>query len=504
MKTNAQTKQEFWMIVGSQKLYGEETLAKVLEQSTEVVDQINNFKGLSRPVRLQQVMTSEEEIKATLQKAASDSSCIGVLLWMHTFSPAKMWATALKNFHKPLLHLHTQANISLPWDEIDMDFMNLNQAAHGDREHGHIQARLGKRRSIVVGHVSGSETVSKIDRWMRAAIGWQTSQNLRMVRFGDNMRNVAVTDGDKVAAQIELGFTIETRSVNELVSAVEAASESEISSLTDTYLNEYEVQEKLRPGGSHHQSLRNAAAIEVGLRRILNEGNYQAFTTNFEDLGALKQLPGISVQRLMAEGYGFGAEGDWKTAALLRILNSMTDALQGGSSFMEDYTYHFAPGTPKVLGAHMLEVSPNIFSGKPKCEIYPLDIGGKADPVRLVFNADSSRARVTGLMDMGDRFRLLTNEVEVVQPDQELKRLPVANAVWLPKPDLATSAECWIYAGGSHHTVLSNNLDIRVLREFSNMAGIELLEINEKTDAYDFKKEMRLNSLFYSLKRFEN
>jgi L-arabinose isomerase len=492
------------MIVGSQMLYGEETLKQVLDQSTGVANQINSNDWLSRPVKLQPIMTSEEEIKTMLQKATSDSSCIGVILWMHTFSPAKMWASALKNFHKPLLHLHTQANSALPWSEIDMDFMNLNQAAHGDREHGHIQARLGKRRSIVVGHVSERETVAKIDRWMRAAIGWDTSQNLRMVRFGDNMRNVAVTDGDKVSAQIDLGFTIETQAVNELVEAVAAVKDNDISALCEVYLADYEVEDKLRKGGTHHQSLCDAAAIEIGLRKILKAGNYQAFTTNFEDLGALKQLPGISVQRLMAEGYGFGAEGDWKTSALLRILNSMTAGLPGGSSFMEDYTYHFAPGKPKVLGSHMLEVSPSIFTGKPKCEIHPLSIGGKADPVRLVFNADSSVARVTGLMDTGDRFRLLTNSIEVIQPDEKLTSLPVATAVWLPKPDLATSAECWIYAGGSHHTVLSNNLDIRILREFSNISGIELLEIDEHTDSHGFKKEIRLNSLFYSLKRFDN
>lgn len=492
------------MIVGSQVLYGEETLKQVLNQSTGVVNEINSNEWLSRPVKLQPVMTSEEEIKATLQKAAADPSCIGVLLWMHTFSPAKMWASALKNFYKPLLHLHTQANSALPWGEIDMDFMNLNQAAHGDREHGHIQARLGKRRSIVVGHVSERETVEKIDRWMRAAIGWHTSQNLRMVRFGDNMRNVAVTDGDKVSAQIDLGFTIETRAVNELVEAVEAAEDGEITALCEVYLAEYEVEDKLKKGSSCHQSLRDAAAIEIGIRKILATGNYQAFTTNFEDLGALKQLPGIAVQRLMAEGYGFGAEGDWKTSALLRVLNSMTAGLSGGNSFMEDYTYHFGPGAPKVLGAHMLEVSPSIYTGKPKCEIHPLSIGGKADPVRLVFSADSSTARVTGLMDIGDRFRLLTNSIEVIQPDQKLESLPVATALWLPKPDLATSAECWIYAGGSHHTVLSNNLDIRILREFSNISGIELLEIDERTDGHEFKKEIRLNSLFYSLKRFDN
>lgn len=492
------------MIVGSQVLYGEETLKQVLQQSTVVVDAINSNDWLSRPVKLQPIMTSEEEIKATLQRAASEPSCLGVLLWMHTFSPAKMWASALKNFHKPLLHLHTQANRALPWGEIDMNFMNLNQAAHGDREHGHIQARLGKRRSIVVGHVSENETVAKIDRWMRAAIGWHTSQNLRMVRFGDNMRNVAVTDGDKVSAQIDLGFTIETRAVNELVEAVAAAKDSDISALCEVYLAEYEVEDKLKKNGTYHQSLRDAAAIEIGLRDILEVGNYQAFTTNFEDLGALKQLPGISVQRLMAEGYGFGAEGDWKTSALLRVLNSMTEGLPGGNSFMEDYTYHFAPGVPKVLGAHMLEVSPRIYSGKPNCEIHPLSIGGKADPVRLVFNADSSSGRVTGLMDTGDRFRLLTNTIEVIQPDHKLKSLPVATAVWLPKPDLATSAECWIYAGGSHHTVLSNNLDIRILREFSNISGIELLEIDEGTDSHEFKMEIRLNSLFYSLKRFDN
>jgi L-arabinose isomerase len=501
--SSVKPKQEFWLIVGSQKLYGEETLNKVLEQSSEVAGKINKSSHVSGHVRLLPIMTTEEEIRSTLMKASADSSCLGVLLWMHTFSPAKMWATALKNFHKPLLHLHTQANRSLPWGEIDMDFMNLNQAAHGDREHGHIQARLGKRRSIVVGHVEDKETLEKIDIWMRSSVGWHTSQNLRMVRFGDNMRNVAVTEGDKVSAQIDLGLTIETHSINSLVEIVESISEETISALVEIYNQEYEMDERLLVNNSHHQSLRDAAAIELGIRKVLVDGNYQAFTTNFEDLGNLKQLPGISVQRLMAEGYGFGGEGDWKTSALLRIINSMSAGLSGGSSFMEDYTYHFAPGVPKVLGAHMLEVSPSIFSGKPRCEIHPLSIGGKSDPVRLVFNADSSKARVTGLMDMGDRFRLLTNSIEVVQPDSSLTNLPVASAVWIPEPNLSTSAECWIYSGGSHHTVFSNNLDIRVLREFSNIAGIELLEIDEATEFHQFKKEMRLNSLFYSLKRFD-
>jgi L-arabinose isomerase len=504
MKRVVSKEGEFWLLVGSQELYGDETLGQVLEQSSEIARKLNTSPDLPRSVVLKPVLTSQEHIRNVLLAAASDHSCLGVILWMHTFSPAKMWATGLKNFFKPILHWHTQANRELPWSQIDMDFMNLNQAAHGDREHGHIQSRLGKRRTIVVGHVSNLQTTKKIARWMRAAIAWDSTQNLRMARFGDNMRNVAVTDGDKVAAQIDLGLTIETYAVNELVAAVESAKKSEIDEVVNSYLTDYEVQHSLMPNGVQHSSLRDAAAIEIGLRTMLALGNFNAFTTNFEDLGALKQLPGIAVQRLMNEGFGFGAEGDWKTSALLYILNSLTEGIPGGSSFMEDYTYHFSDEVDLVLGAHMLEVSPRIYSGKPKCEIHALAIGGKSAPVRLVFNADSGSGRVTGLMDNGDRFRLLTNAVEIVQPAKKLEKLPVASAVWHPEPNLETAAECWIYAGGSHHTVLSNNLELEDLREFSNVSGIELLEIERDTEFYGFRNQLRINSLYYSFRKGEN
>jgi L-arabinose isomerase len=418
---------------------------------------------------------------------------------MHTFSPAKMWIAGLAALRKPLLHLHTQFNRDLPWAEIDMDFMNLNQAAHGDREFGHIEARLRLRRKTVVGHWSEPSVLDRVGTWSRAACGWHEAQTLKVARFGDNMRQVAVTEGDKVEAQLRLGISVDGYGVGELVEAVRSAPDSEVERLVGEYEQSYALAPSLQAGGAARESLREAARIEAGLRSFLEAGRFAAFTDTFEDLGDLPQLPGIAVQRLMADGYGFGAEGDWKTAALVRITKVMSAGLEGGASFMEDYTYHLAPEGPKVLGAHMLEVCPSIAAATPSCEIHPLSIGGKPDPVRLVFTAAPGPAMVVGLLDLGDRFRLITNEVEVVPPQEELPRLPVARAIWEPKPDLATAAEAWLIAGGPHHTSFCRALGTEAFADLAEIAGLELLSIGERTRIEDFKKELRWNQAYFRL-----
>ena len=499
MKSLQEKKLEIWFLTGSQSLYGPETLEQVAEQSKKVVDTLNAASDVPIKATWKPVLTTPESIKAICLEASANPQCIGVIVWMHTFSPAKMWIAGLNALQVPILHLHTQANEALPWETIDMDFMNLNQAAHGDREHGHLQARLHLPRKIVAGHVSDKKVTSRIAHWMRAAIGWNTAQNLKVARFGDNMRFVAVTDGDKTSAQIALGISIEAYGVNTLVDCVAAVESSAVDALIKEYENIFEIAPEIAPGGPRHESLRYQATLEIALERFLEAGGFGAFTTNFEDLGALKQLPGLAVQRLMSKGYGFGGEGDWKTSALLRIIKSMTEGLAGGTSFMEDYTYHFGPGEPKVLGAHMLEVCPTITNQKPRCEIHPLGIGGKDDPVRLVFSATPAAGRVVGLMDLGDRFRLVSNDIEIVKPDKELKSLPVACAVWKPAPNLATSAESWIYAGGSHHTVLSTALDAEVLSDFAQIAQVEHLRISATTTQEEFQREIRWNGAYFKL-----
>ncbi|MEA5053632.1 MAG: L-arabinose isomerase, partial [Propionicimonas sp.] len=442
---------EVWFVTGSQSLYGEETLRQVAEQSQAVAA---GLAGLPVRVVWKPVLIDTEGIRRFALEANADDRVIGVIAWMHTFSPAKMWITGLDGLRKPLLHLHTQANVELPWSTIDMDFMNLNQAAHGDREFGYIQTRLGVARKTVVGHVSNPEVGRQIADWQRAAAGWQAARTLKVARFGDNMRYVAVTEGDKTEAELNLGVQVNTWGVTELVERVEAATAAEIDALIQEYLACYDVVPELLPGGERHQSLRDGAAIELGLRSFLTEGGFAAFTDTFEDLGGLKQLPGLAVQRLMAEGYGFGAEGDWKTAVLVRIANVMGSGLPGGASLMEDYTYNLVPGQEVILGAHMLEVSPALTSQKPRLEIHPLGIGGKQDPVRLVFTADPGPALVVAMSDMRDRFRLVANVVENVTPP-DLPKLPVGRAVWKPAPDLATSATCWLSAGAAPHTVMT-------------------------------------------------
>ena len=484
-----------WFVTGSQGLYGEETLRQVAEQSRGVAE---GLTGLPVTVEWKPVLTDAEAIRRLALDANADDSVIGIIAWMHTFSPAKMWISGLDALRKPLLHLHTQANVELPWAEIDFDFMNLNQAAHGDREFGYIQTRLGVARKTVVGHVSHPTVRQQVEDWQRAAAGWQAAHTLKLARFGDNMRYVAVTEGDKTEAELRLGVQVNTWGVNDLADAVAQASDADIDALVQVYLAEYDVADELLPGAERHQSLHDGAAIELGLRSFLEAGGFGAFTTSFEDLGALKQLPGLAVQRLMADGYGFGAEGDWKTAILVRVANVMGAGLPGGASLMEDYTYDLVAGDEKILGAHMLEVSPTLSSQKARLEVHPLGIGGKDDPVRLVFTADPGPAVVVAMSDMRDRFRLVANVVENVEaPD--LPKLPVGRAIWKPAPDFATSAACWLNAGAAHHTVMTTAVGIEVFRDFAEIAGTELLVIDEDTTVRGFQQEIRWNQAYYRL-----
>jgi L-arabinose isomerase len=495
----AQVGATVWFLTGSQALYGEETARQVAEQSRVVAGTLGAAAQLPVRVVWKPVLTTPEAIRQVCLEANSDDGCVGVVTWMHTFSPAKMWIGGLGALRKPLLHLHTQANLALPWSSIDMDFMNLNQAAHGDREFGYLQTRMGLRRKIVAGHVADPAVQDRVAAWARAAIGWRTSQNLRMARFGDNMRDVAVSEGDKVEAQLRFGISVNTYSVNDLVASVARVVEADVDDLVARYEDTYKVVPELLTGGPRHEALREGARIELGLRQFLVAGRFSAFTTNFEDLGGLRQLPGLAVQRLMADGYGFGGEGDWKTSALLRILKVMSEGRDGGTSFMEDYTYHLGPGEPKVLGAHMLEVCPSITTETPSLEIHPLGIGGREDPVRLVFTATPGPAFVVGLSDLGDRFRLTANEIEVVAPDEPLPRLPVGRAVWKPLPDFATSTEAWMLAGAPHHTVLTSAVGIEALVDFARIAGVELLVIDADTRMRQFSNEIRWNQAYYRL-----
>ena len=486
---------EIWFVTGSQTLYGEETLNRVAEQSAQVA------MGLEGgPIRIvwKPVLTDAESIRRLALDVNARDEVIGVIAWMHTFSPAKMWIVGLDALRKPLLHLHTQANVELPWAEIDFDFMNLNQAAHGDREFAYVQTRLGVARKTVVGHVSNPSVLQQVQDWQRAAAGWAASRALKLARFGDNMRFVAVTEGDKTEAELRYGVQVNTWGVNELVDSVEAVAPRDIDALVVQYADLYEVAPELLPGGDRHQSLKDGSAIELGLRAFLESGGFAAFTTNFEDLGRLRQLPGLAVQRLMAEGYGFGAEGDWKTAILVRVANVMGAGLPGGASLMEDYTYDLVPGRELILGAHMLEVSPSLTTATPRLEIHPLGIGGKDDPVRLVFSADPGPAVVVAMSDLRDRFRLVANVVENVEaPD--LPNLPVGRAVWRPSPDFATSAACWLAAGAAHHTVMTSAVGIDVWHDFAEMARTELLVIDEGTTVRRFHDELRWNQAYFRL-----
>jgi L-arabinose isomerase len=492
---------EIWFVTGSQGLYGEETLRQVARQSQVIAEALDAAPDLVTRVVWKPVLTDAAAIRRLCLDATADDACTGLIAWMHTFSPAKMWIGGLEALRKPLLHLHTQANVALPWADIDMDFMNLNQAAHGDREFGYIQTRLGVARKTVVGHVSDPRVTASVGTWARAAAGWAATRSLKLARFGDNMRYVAVTEGDKTEAEAVFGVQVNTWGVNDLVAAVDAAPKDGIDALVDEYADRYDVAPELLPGGELHESLRYGAATELGLRSFLEAGGFGAFTTSFEDLGGLRQLPGLAVQRLMADGYGFGAEGDWKTAILVRAAKVMGAGLPGGASLMEDYTYDLTPGKERILGAHMLEVCPTLTAARPRLEIHPLSIGGREDPVRLVFTADPGPGVVVALSDMRDRFRLVANQVELVPPAAPLPKLPVGRAVWKPAPDFATSATAWLTAGGAHHTAMSTAVGLEAFEDYARMAGTELLVIDSTTTLRSFEAEIRANAAYYRLAR---
>jgi L-arabinose isomerase len=492
---------EVWFVTGSQHLYGEAALKKVGEHSKEMAQGMVKSGKLPLRVVFKPVVTTPEAITELCQEANNARNCVGIITWMHTFSPAKMWIAGLNALRKPFVHLHTQYNRDLPWSEIDMDFMNLNQSAHGDREFGYIGSRMRLNRKVIVGFWQDDDVLSSLATWMRAACAWHDAQGARIARFGDNMRDVAVTEGDKVEAQIRLGYSVNGYGVGDLVKFVSVVTDSEIDRLVAEYDDSYMVAKSLRPDGSQRRSLREAARIELGMRAFLENGRFKAFTTTFEDLYGLAQLPGLAVQRLMVEGFGFGAEGDWKTAALVRAMKVMGSGLDGGTSFMEDYTYDLNKENPMVLGAHMLEVCASIARSKPSLEIHPLSIGGKNDPARLVFTVPSGPAVNATLLDMGNRFRMVVNEVDVIQAEKPLSKLPVASAVWIPRPNLKVAAAGWILAGGAHHTGFSQSVTTGMLEDFAEIAGLEFLVIGHETSLSEFKKELRWNDLYYHLSK---
>jgi L-arabinose isomerase len=489
---------EIWFVCGSQHLYGPGPLKQVAANAGKVAAALAASKRLPLTTVFKALLTTPDEVTRLCRDADADANCAGLILWMHTFSPAKMWIRGLHSLQKPFCHLHTQFNRDLPWATIDMDFMNLNQAAHGDREAGFLHTRLRLNRKVVVGHWSDPEVHDRLAAWMRAARAWHDWQGARFVRFGDNMRQVAVTEGDKVAAELRFGFSVNTHGVGDLAARISSdrIRSSQIDALCAEYEKSYAVAKPLRRGGARHDSLRYGARLELGLRAFLEEGGFKGFTTTFEDLHGLRQLPGLAVQRLMAEGYGFGAEGDWKTAALLRAMKVMSAGLPGGTSFMEDYTYHLSPRGHQVLGAHMLEVCPSIAAHRPSLEIHPLGIGGREDPVRLVFDAPAGPALNASLIDLGNRFRLIVNEVTAVTTPK-LPKLPVARAVWACQPDFKTAAGAWILAGGAHHTGYSYSVTREMLEDLATIAGIELAVIDADTTLADFKQNLRTNEVYY-------
>jgi len=495
---------EVWFVTGSQHLYGPKTLEQVAGHSKEIATALGASPHVPVQMVFKPVLSTPDGIRELCLEANSAKNCVGLITWMHTFSPAKMWIAGLSLLKKPFLHLHTQYNREIPWSEIDMNFMNLNQAAHGDREFGFIGSRMRLNRKVVVGHWGDKDVQTEIGIWVRAACAWTDWQGAKIARFGDNMRDVAVTEGDKVEAQIRLGYNVYGYGVGDLVMSINDASDDEVKKMVQAYLDEYDVVSTLQPGGEKHASLLEGARIEVGMRNFLTAGNFQAFTTTFEDLHGLAQLPGLAVQRLMRDGYGFGAEGDWKTSALVRAMKVMSSGIKGGVSFMEDYTYHFShfsANGDKVLGAHMLEICESIASNKPKLDILPLSIGGKADPLRLIFDGNLGPAIGASIMDMGQRFRIVANLVDVIQTDAPLPKLPVARALWIPRPNLKVAAAAWIHAGGAHHTSFSYSVTAEHLKDFAEMADIEFLLIDENTKVDEFKDKLRWNDLYYHLNR---
>jgi L-arabinose isomerase len=491
---------EIWFVTGSQDLYGEQTLRQVDEHSKEISQFFDRSEKVPVRVVFKPVVKSSDEIYKVIQEANTAQHCVGIVAWMHTFSPAKMWIRGLHALQKPLLHLHTQYNQDIPWNEIDMDFMNLNQSAHGDREFGFMMTRMRLNRKVLVGHWKQDQILEGLGQWARVAVSKYDLNGAKFARFGDNMREVAVTDGDKVAAEMAFGFSVNTYAVGDLVAVINQVGDQETERLVTEYGDTYKLADSLLKNGAQRASLYDAARIELGMRQFLTDGGFKGYTNTFEDLHGMKQLPGIASQRLMASGYGYAGEGDWKTSAMVRALKVMGSGLEGGNSFMEDYTYHFNPANNLVLGSHMLEICPTIASGRPSCEIHPLGIGGKEDPVRLVFNSGAGAAMNVSLIDMGNRFRLLVNEVEAVEAEHELPKLPVARVLWKPAPDIHTACAAWIYAGGAHHTVYSQNLNAEHMEMFAEMFDIELVVIDQDTRLRQFKNELRWSESHYGRK----
>lgn len=488
---------EVWFVTGSQHLYGEETLRQVDEHSKVIAKALNDSPSIAVSVVFKPVVKTPEEILEICKQANATPNCVGIIAWMHTFSPAKMWIRGLNTLQLPLLHLHTQFNRDIPYADIDMDFMNLNQSAHGDREFGFIMSKLRMPRKVVVGHWEDANVHERINVWSRVAAGVYKMKTMRVARFGDNMRQVAVTDGDKVAAESTFGFSVNTFAVGDLVSVINQVSDSEIEKLMQEYQDTYALTAALLKGGERRDSLIEAARIELGLKSFLEDGGFSAYTNTFEDLYGMRQLPGIGSQRMMAAGYGYGGEGDWKTSALVHVMKLMASGMKGGNSFMEDYTYHFEPGNEMVLGSHMLEICPTIAEGTVNCEVHPLGIGGKEDPVRLVFNGAPGNALNASLIDIGNRFRLLVNTVEAVKVDKEFPKLPTARVLWKPQPSMEVGLQSWILGGGAHHTVYSQNLSTEYLEDFAEMLGIELLVIDKDTTIKGLKNEIRFNDVAF-------
>lgn len=494
METKDLKSYEVWFITGSQNLYGEKTLQQVDKDSETIAKAFDASAAIPVKIVFKPVLKTPDEIYNCCLEANSSPNCIGLITWMHTFSPSKMWIQGLSVLNKPFVHLHTQFNRDIPWETIDMDFMNLNQSAHGDREFGFICSRMRLNRKVIVGHWEDQNVQEKLGRWTRSVVGYNESKSLKICRFGDNMRHVAVTEGDKVEAQRVLGWQVNYHGVGDLVASMDTVSETDIDALMDVYASEYQLDDQ------SNENIRYQAKIELGLKKFLDKHGYKAFTTNFEDLHGLKQLPGLACQRLMEQGYGFGAEGDWKQSALVRIMKVMAQGLEGGCSFMEDYTYHLDPAQPAVLSAHMLEICPTVAAAKPKIEVHPLGIGGKDAPARLVFNAPEGDGINATLVDMGGRMRMILNPVKCITP-KALPKLPVACALWVPMPNLEIGAAAWILAGGAHHTSFSMALNREYLEDLAEMIGLELVVIDENTQISDFKKELKWNDLYYHLSK---
>lgn len=490
---------EVWFITGSQDLYGPETLAQAAEHAKEISDYFNDHQKVPVKVVYKPIVKNSDEIFNTLLAANTAANCIGIITWMHTFSPAKMWIRGLNILKKPLLHLHTQYNRDIPWDSIDMDFMNLNQSAHGDREFGFIVSRMRINRKVVTGFWQDEDVIAKINVWARAASAWNDWQGAKFVRFGDNMRNVAVTDGDKVEAEMKFGFSVNTYAIGDLVAVINQVTDDQINTLVKEYEANYTLANNVKDGEALRQHVLDAAKIEIGLKKFLEDGGFKGFTDSFEDLHGMAQLPGIAAQRLMEQGYGFAGEGDWKTPALVRACKVMASGMEGANAFMEDYTYHFHPENSMVLGSHMLEVDASLAKEKPRLEVHPLGIGGKADPARLVFNTAGGPALNASLIDMGNRFRLIVNTVEGIEATQQLPNLPVARVLWKPLPDMKTACTAWIYAGGAHHTVYSQNLTPEYLEDFARIAGIEFVKIDAHTRLDQFENELKWSEVYYQV-----